>query len=109
MKKKNRPNWFLRILYFLFLIFIVLLLANKNGYYESKVAKKATMTEESIKQFEQDIKDNKPIDINDYTTYEVVDYHNTTTDIAIFISENVEKLMSTGLTDLFDVLKRLFT
>jgi hypothetical protein len=109
MKKKNKPNWFLRILNILFLIFIVLLLANKNGYYESKVSKKAILTEESIKQFESDIKENKPIDINDYMVEEEKDYSNKTTDAGIFISSKVEKIMSTGITDVFNMLKKLFS
>lgn len=109
MKKKQKPNWFFRTLSFLFLIFICLYFALESGYYESKTAKKTAMTEESIKQFEEDIKQNKPIDINDYT-FETQEYYgNNTTDAAIFIGGKVEKIMSSGINDLFDILKALVT
>lgn len=109
MKKKQKPNWFLRTLSFLFLIFICLYVTLESGYYESKVAKKTAMTEESIKKFEQDIKNNKPIDLDDYTFNEQKDYGNNTTDAAIFIGSKVEKFMSSGINDLFNVLKSLVT
>lgn len=68
--KKQKPNWFFRILSILFLIFISLTIALESGYYESKTAKKAMMTQESIKQFEEDIKNNKPIDLKKYNYIE---------------------------------------
>ena len=109
MKKKNKPNWFFKILNLLFLIFICLYVALESGYYESKIAKKTAMTEESIKKFEQDIKENKPIDLEDYTYVEHKDYGNHTTDAAIYIGSKVEKFMSSGINDLFDILKSLVT
>ncbi len=109
MKKKQRPNWFFRTLNLLFLIFISLYIALQSGYYESKVAKKTAMTEESIKQFEQDVKDGKSIDLNDYVFEEKKDYSNNTTDAAIFIGGKVENFMSSGISDLFDLLKSLVT
>lgn len=109
MKKKEKPNWFFRTLSILFLIFISLYIALESGYYESKIAKKTAMTEESIKQFEQDIKENKPIDLNDYNYEEHKDYRNNTTDAAIYIGEKVEKFMSSGINDLFSILKSLVT
>lgn len=109
MKKKNKPNWFFRTLNLLFFVFISLYIALESGYYESKMAKKTAMTEESIKKFEQDIKDNKPIDLKDYTFENHKDYGNNTTDLAIFIGGKVEKFMSSGINDLFNVLKSLVT
>lgn len=109
MKKKEKPNWFFRTLSVLFLVFICLYVAIESGYYESKIAKKTAMTEESIKQFEQDIKDNKPIDLNDYTFETQKDYGNNTTDAAIFIGGKVEKFMSSGINDIFNILKSLVT
>lgn len=109
MKKKQKPHWFFRTLSTLFLIFIILYISLETGYYESKVAKKTAMTAESIKQFEEDIKQNKPIDINDYTLETELYYGNNTTDAAIFIGSKVEKIMSSGINDLFNILKALVT
>ena len=37
MEKKKKPNWALRILFFLFLIYISLTIAIQSGYYEAKL------------------------------------------------------------------------
>lgn len=108
MKKKN-TNWFFKTLTVLFLIFISLYIALESGYYEAKVAKKTAMTEESIKRFEKDIKEGKAIDLESYTYEEHPDYSNNTTDAAIFIGTKVENFMSSGINDLFNIVKSLFT
>lgn len=109
MKKKEKPNWFFRTLSLLFLIFICLYVTLESGYYESKLEKKTAMTEESIKKFEDDIKNNKPIDLDDYAFNEEKDYANNTTDAAIFIGGKVEKFMSSGINNFFNLLKSLVT
>lgn len=108
MKKKEKSPFF-KILTLLFLIFISLYIALESGYYEAKVSKKTAMTEESIKKFEQDIKEGNPIDINSYTYEEHKDYSNNTTDAAIFIGSKVESFMSSGITEIFGIVKSLFT
>ena len=109
MKKIDNPNWFFRILGGLFLIYLSLNIAMSAGYYEAKLNEKTTLTEESIKQFENDIKNGLPIDINSYTFKENTDYSNNTTDTAIFIGEKVESFMSGGITEIFNIVKSLFT
>ncbi len=108
MKKKEK-NPFFRILSALFLLFISLYIALESGYYEAKVTKKTAMTEESIKKFENDIKNGNPIDVNSYTYVEHHDYSNNTTDAAIFIGSKVESFMSSGITEIFNIVKSLFT
>ncbi len=108
MKKKDK-NPFFKILSALFLLFISLYIALESGYYEAKVTKKTAMTEESIKKFENDIKNGNPIDVNSYTYVEHHDYSNNTTDAAIFIGSKVESFMSSGITEIFNIVKSLFT
>lgn len=81
----------------------------ESGYYEAKLSKKTTMTEESIKKFEEDIKNGNPIDLESYTYNEAQDYSNNTTNMAIFIGENIEKFMTNGINEIFDFLKSLVT
>ncbi len=109
MKKKKNSKWFMKTLSILFLLFISLYIALESGYYEAKAAKKMAMTEESIQKFEQDIKEGKPIDLESYVYETHKDYSNNTTDAAIFIGSKVEKFMSTGINDFFDIVKSLFT
>ena len=56
MEKKKKPNWFLRILGVLFVIYMSLTIAINTGYYEAKLSEKTTITEENMKQFEEDVK-----------------------------------------------------
>lgn len=107
--KKQEKSPFFKILSLLFLVFISLYIALESGYYEAKVSKKTAMTEESIKKFEEDIKNGNPIDVNSYTYEEHKDYSNNTTDAAIFIGSKVESFMSSGITEVFDIVKSLFT
>lgn len=108
MKKKEK-NPFFKILSALFLLFISLYIALESGYYEAKLSKKTAMTQESIERFEEDIKNGNPIDVNSYTYEEHKDFSNNTTDAAIFIGSKVESFMSNGITEIFDIVKSLFT
>ena len=56
MKKKN---YFFNILFVLFIIFMALYIALESGYYDVKMGRKATITEEKLAEFEQDFKDGK--------------------------------------------------
>lgn len=108
MKKREKSPFF-KLLSALFLIFISLYIALESGYYEAKMTKKTAMTEESIKKFEQDIKEGNPIDVNSYVYDEHKDYSNNTTDAAIFIGSKVESFMSNGITEIFEIVKSFFT
>ena len=78
------------------------------GYYESKLSQKSTLTNESIKKFEQDVKDWKPIDLNSYLIEEEIDYSNSVTKAGTAISETVNSVMTDGLSSVINVLKKLF-
>lgn len=109
MKKKNPSRHFFRILGLLFLIYIILYISIECGYYETKLSKKSALTNENIKRFEQDIKEGKMVDINNYTIEENIDYSNNVTKIGTAISENVNKAMTEGLGSAIEVIKKLFT
>jgi len=109
MKKKNPSRHFFRILGLLFLIYIVLYISIECGYYETKLSKKSALTNDKIVEFEQDIKEGKIVDINNYTIEENIDYSNNVTKIGTAISENVNKAMTEGLGSAIEVIKKLFT
>lgn len=67
MSKEKIVKMFFFILLFGFL---VLLFAESNGYYQTKATKTKILTEEQIKQFEEDIKEGKDIDLSSYITEE---------------------------------------
>ena len=51
------------IFLFLFIIYIGIYASNKTGYYEYEMHKKVELTNEQIEKFEEDVKNNKKIDI----------------------------------------------
>ena len=107
MKRRVGSNYFMKILGVLFLVFISLYIALESGYYEAKTRKRTEVTEESIRKFEQDIKDGKEVDVEKYIVDEKKDYSNKTTDMAIYIGDKVEKFMATGISDLLEIVKAL--
>ena len=107
--KKKKPNWFMRLLIILFVIFIGLFVACESGYYESKVSHDVALTNDAIKKFEEDIMKGEVVDINSYIKTDTNDYSNSLTKTGDKISGAMEGILSGGLTNLWEVFKILFT
>ena len=58
-EEASSKNYFLIIIIFLFIIFLILYISGEAGYYEYKVHTKTILTEEAIKDFENDISEGK--------------------------------------------------
>lgn len=106
MKKKS--NWFLRILFISFIIFLGLYIASISGYYESQVANKVALTEDAIRDFEEDVLNGEVVDINSYIKKDSKDYSNSFTDLGDKFSEVIETFLSDGVKGVWDALKVLF-
>lgn len=106
MKKKS--NWFMRILLISFIIFIGLYIASISGFYEAKISDKVALTDEAIKQFEQDIIDGKVVDLNTYITEDNKDYSNAFTKTGDKVGDAVEKIITDGFGGIWDAIKVLF-
>ncbi len=78
-----------------------------SGYYEYHMQEKTMLTNKKIKEFEEDIKNNKEIDIKDYLDYEEKDYTNKITDIMYGISNNGNKIARKLIKGLFKKLSYL--
>lgn len=109
MEKKKKPNWFLRGLLFLFILYLSLSVAMETGYYEAKLNEKTILTEESIQRFEKDVREGKNVDINDYVVEKSRDYSNGATKAGVFLSSIVEDIMADGITKMGEIFKKLFT
>lgn len=105
--KKKKTNWFFRILTFFFVIYVFLFVLNKSGYYEKTVRDKALMTEEKIKEFENDVANNNVIDINSYLP-ETKDYSNSFTKGANFLSDKIGNLLDNNVDSFWKFIKTLF-
>lgn len=79
------------ILVIILLIFISCYYVGNSGYYEYYLQEKTVLTNEKIKEFEEDIKNNKEVDIKDYLDNYDEDYTNKFTNLVYSVSnEGVE-------------------
>ena len=82
-----------------FTFFVILMVAQSQGYYKTRSEKAKALTEQQIKEFEKDISVGKKIDVKKYVLYEERDYTNK-------FSDNIYKV-SLGLESIFDKTIRL--
>jgi len=105
--KKKKGNWFFRILNVLFIVYVALFIAQKTGYYEKTVRDRTLITEEKIKEFEQDVANNAVIDINSYLPVKE-DYSNVFTKGANVISDKLGNLLDNRADSIWEFIKSLF-
>lgn len=106
--KKKKSGWFWFILIVFFVIYCGLSIAINSGYYESQLNKKTVMTNEQIKKFEMDIKEGKEIDIENYLGTEKNDYNNNITRLSMKASDNIQKIMTSGISGALKAIGKLF-
>ncbi len=82
-------------------IFAVVLVAEESGYYDSKIRKNKTLTEEQIKQFEEDIKNGKNVDVKDYLLESNQDYSNNISKSIYKTSLELEKIFDKTIKIVF--------
>ncbi len=105
---RKKTNLFFKIIGLLFIIYMVVYIAYKSGYYETKVTNKALMTEEARAQFEEDLKNGEIVDLKTYLKEDRIDYSNKITKVGNKISESISDFMTKGIGSIFKVLKGLF-
>lgn len=105
--KKKKTNWFFRILLVFFIMYVALFIANKTGYYEKTVRDRTLMTEEKIKEFEEDIANNEAIDVNSYLPKKA-DYSNVFTKSANAIASKLGDILDDNTDSVWKFIKSLF-
>ena len=103
MKNKSLKSLIIIII----VIFIACYYVSNSGYYEYTIQKKTIITNERIKEFEQDVKNGNEVDIKDYLDNEDKDYSNKFTDIIYKLSNNGNKLARKCITAIFKKLSYL--
>ena len=107
MEEKNKnKNLFLKILLIIFIIFMFLYMMDNLGYYNI-ATKNKVLTDEKIKEFENDVKNGKQIDIKEYTVDDT-DYKNIYSNIGYKTSESIDYILNKGLKKMGKILKKLF-
>ena len=84
------------------LIFLIMFFTSSSGYYEYELNKKTNLTNDAILKFEQDIKDGKEIDINNYVVQDNKDYSNKFSNAGISLSNKIKKIFSEGVKFIFN-------
>ena len=98
----------MKILLAFFLVFIALYVALESGYYDIKMGRKATITEEKLQEFESDVKNGKEVDLKDYLTDDYIDYSSGMSRFGSKIGSSLDKLMDGGIDGFLNLLGSLF-
>ena len=89
------------------IVFVASYVISESGYYEYTMQQRTVITNEKIKEFEQDIKDNKEMDLIEYLASEEINYSNKITTLVYNISDNSNKLARKVIKTLFKKLGSL--
>ena len=95
------------ILIVILIIFICSYYISNSGYYEYHMQSKTILTNEKIKEFEEDVKNNENIDIKTYLNNEELDYSNKITNLMYNISNSGNKITRKCIQALFKKLGSL--
>ena len=86
-------NTFKIIFIFLFVIFLTMYISVGSNYYEYELHKKVMLTNEDIKRFEDDVKNNKEVDIDNYK-YIYENISNQIEDLYVYYEELITNIES---------------
>ena len=101
-------NTFKIIFIFLFVIFLTKYISVGSNYYEYELHKKVMLTNEDIKKFEDDVKNNKEVDIDNYISSRV-DYSNSFSKASTKVSKETKKYIKQGIEGIFNIFSKMFT
>ena len=101
MEEKKKKKLFNKVMSRIFLGLLIgftaLYVSEATGYYEFEQHKRVTLTEEKIKQFEDDVAQGKNIDIKDYIEEKDVSYENVASTLGNTLSDHIGNLVTDGL------------
>ena len=99
-----KNNLFKAIILLSITIFVASYFIEETGYYDYKLQEKTILTSEQIKKFEEDIKNEKEVDIESYLKENEKDYSNDITTNVTKISITTNKYLKKGIESIFGIL-----
>lgn len=84
--------------------FVITYVIAMSGYYEYELSNKRIMTEEQMKKFEEDVKNNENIDLNDYVVNTHIDYTNKFTKGVTKASITLNKYIKKSIEAVFNTV-----
>lgn len=108
--KNSRKAWviFRRVILILFIIFIINYFQVESGYYNDQQTMKTILTEEKIREFEEDVKNGEFVDIKDYTETTHIDTSTPAADIGYKIGEGVNDFINNRVGGFFKYIGSFF-
>lgn len=100
-KTKLRTTVFRISFIVLFAIFLTIFMSNKYGYYEYKKHEQVTLTQEQIAKFEQDVKDGKNIDLENYLDHTTKNYQTKLSQAGLNVSNSLANIIKSGVDGFF--------
>ncbi len=101
MTKTNLARLIIIILVFLF---FVLYFMQASGYNEYTRNRENMLTEEQIKEYEEDIAEGKDVTIKDYLNKDKINYDNKVSELGLDLSELIGDVFNKGMNAFFEML-----
>lgn len=102
--KKLLTKIFKKIFIFLLTGFTAIYISEATGYYEFEQHNKKVMTEEKIREFENDVKQGKNIDLNNYMVDDTKNYESKLSKFGDDMSDRIEDVVVGCLNATFNYL-----
>ena len=90
-----------------FIVFLISYVISESGYYEYNLRNKSIMTKESMEKFEDDLKNGKDVQMEDYVVNTTKNYTSRLTSSTNKISTSVNSFLKKGIERVFEVASRL--
>lgn len=101
MTKTNIIRVVISVLVFLFL---VLYFMQSSGYNEYAINRENMLSDEQIKEYEEDISLGKDITVKDYINKNKVNYENNISKLGLDLSYLIENVFNDGMNAFFEML-----
>ena len=88
----------------LVLSFLIIYFTSEAGYFDHIKSRRVSLTTEQIAKFEQDIKEGKEIDINDYYINKDDEYNNKFSKLGLTLSNKLREIIIAVLNKTFKIL-----
>ena len=103
---KLRTKVFRSTVVILFAIFLTMFVSNKYGYYEYKKQEQVTLTAEQITQFEEDVKNGKNMDLENYLEKTNKNYQTKFSQLGLNISNSIADTIEKGVNKFFGYISK---
>ncbi|MCI8588856.1 MAG: hypothetical protein HFG40_04310 [Bacilli bacterium] len=100
-----KKDWLRIIGMTLLFLFLGLYTASRNGYIDYQARNQMILTQEQIEKFEEDVKNQKPIDIENYIVREEELYDNQLSRVSLKISNTIGHTVENVLNFIFGKLE----